>query len=120
MGEFRRDVGFAEDLDGPSCLSPFQEQFRQRRRRDPVARIRLKDRLADRQRAIPSPMAHKQPCGSQQELSLFGRHVKGFRHEPVPTAPYFLGGVSRNSVTMIFSYWSPSMAFLTRPLMEGM
>ena len=57
-------------------------------------------------RGLAMPEEH--PRGGEQELAVVAFH-------------YFLaGGGSWNTVTEIFSKARPSMAFLTRPLMEGM
>ena len=90
MREILRDVGFAENLGSPFRISALQEQLCQRNGCDAVPRLRLANGLTDGQRTIAPPVSHEKPYDRQQKLSFLFAH--------------FFGGLSRNTVTMIFSY----------------
>ena len=108
MGELRREVAPAEGFERGGGLAGVEEDLGERGRRGAVAGIVLQNGLAQRAGARGLAVAEEHPRGGEQELAVVAFH-------------YFLaGGGSWNTVTEIFSKARPSMAFLTRPLMEGM
>lgn len=91
MGKVRRHVGRTKRLQSPLSVAFIKKQFRKSNCGGAIARIVLDQRLADRPCAKRLTVAHEEPHRRQKELPLVSSHC-------------FLGGLSRNTVTTIFSY----------------
>ena len=107
MGELGREVARAERLERGGGLAGVEQDLGEGRRRRAVARVLLQNGFAQRAGARGLAVAEEHPRGEEEELAVVAFH-------------YLRGGGSWNTVTEIFSKARPSMAFLTRPLMEGM
>ena len=75
MHKLWRNVRCTQHLHGTRRLTGIEHEFRERDRRDTIARILLDESLAHGSRARGLSVPHEHPCGRQQKLSLISGHL---------------------------------------------